>query len=265
MQSLAAWAQRAGKGTGIVTTTTVTHASPSGTYAHVSNRNFECDADVKKFNQNPDECEDIASQLINNRPGNKFKVIFGGGRTKFIPKTENDTDGNVGERDDGVNLINEWKNNRSGATYIYDKEGLDNLDYNRSEHVLGLFSPGHMSFNLDANRKKEPSLEQLTESAIRLLQKEQNGFFLFVEGGRIDHGHHEAQANKAVDETVQFSEAIQKAVKLTNRRDTLIVVTSDHAHTMSIAGYPDRGNNILKLNTWKSDIGKKLSAKVLRL
>lgn len=76
------------------------------------------------------------------------------------------------------------------------------------------------------------------------------------EGGRIDHGHHEAQAMKALDETVEFSEAIKKAVEMTSRNDTLIVVTSDHAHTMSVAGYPDRGNPILGLNTIKSDVGK---------
>lgn len=75
-------------------------------------------------------------------------------------------------------------------------------------------------------------------------------------GGRIDHGHHSAHAFKALDETVEFSNAIKRAVELTNRGDTLIVVTADHSHTMSISGYPDRGNPILGLNTMLSDVGE---------
>lgn len=74
-------------------------------------------------------------------------------------------------------------------------------------------------------------------------------------GGRIDHGHHAAQAIKALDETVQFSNSIKKAVEMTEREDTLIIVTADHAHTMSMSGYPDRGNPITGLNNILSDIG----------
>lgn len=74
-------------------------------------------------------------------------------------------------------------------------------------------------------------------------------------GGRIDHGHHGARAFLALDETVEFSNSIKRAVELTSRDDTLIIVTSDHAHTMSIAGYPDRGNPIAGLNSYLSDVG----------
>lgn len=256
VHSLAAWAQRAGKSTGIVTTTTVTHASPSATYAHSANRNFECDGDVMKQGQDPNECEDIASQLIRSKPGNKFKVIFGGGRTKFLPKTMKDHEGVDGERLDGIDLIEEWKRGHKGASVVFDRSSLLNLSASESDYVLGLFSPGHMSFNLDADREKEPTLLEMTETAIQLLQRDNKGFFLFVEGGRIDHGHHEGRAHKALDETVQFSQAIARALEMTNPENTLIVVTSDHAHTMSISGYPKRGNNILKLNTMKSDIGE---------
>lgn len=74
-------------------------------------------------------------------------------------------------------------------------------------------------------------------------------------GGRIDHAHHGSQAFKALDETVQFSNTIKRAVELTQRDDTLIIVTADHAHTMSISGYPDRGNPINGLNNVLSDFG----------
>lgn len=103
-----------------------------------------------------------------------------------------------------------------------------------------------MSYNLD-EPKDEPRLSKMTEKAIRILQKDKNGFFLFVEGGRIDMAHHEDQAKRAFDETVEFDKAIEIAAKLTDEKDTLIVVTADHAHTMTINGYPYRGNSILGL------------------
>lgn len=81
--------------------------------------------------------------------------------------------------------------------------------------------------------------------------------FKLILGGRIDHGHHSAQAVKALDETVEFSNAIKLGVEMTNRDDTLIVVTSDHSHTMSVSGYPDRGNPIFGLNNYLSDVGMK--------
>lgn len=84
----------------------------------------------------------------------------------------------------------------------------------------------------------------MTETAIRVLQQDNRGFFLFVEGGRIDMAHHDTLPHKALNETVEFSKAIQKAVDITNEEDTLIVVTSDHAHTMSFSGYAQRGSDV---------------------
>lgn len=182
VDSLLALAQRAGKGTGIVTTTTVTHASPAAAYSHSSNRRFECDGDVIKAEQNPHECEDIASQLIHNKPGRGINVIFGGGRTKFLPKSIIDVDGNEGERIDGHDLTAEWEKNKPNAKFIVDKDGLDNLSIEQTDYVLGLFSSHHMDYNLDADRKKQPSLVEMTEAAIKILQKDDDGYFLFVEG-----------------------------------------------------------------------------------
>ncbi|CAG2067383.1 unnamed protein product [Timema podura] len=70
-------------------------------------------------------------------------------------------------------------------------------------------------------------------------------FVCLSSGGRIDHAHHGTSAKKALDETVQFHEAVRVAAELTEEKDTLIVVTSDHAHVMSYSGYPTRGNDIL--------------------
>ena len=67
---------------------------------------------------------------------------------------------------------------------------------------------------------------------------------LFV-GGRIDHGHHDGKAKKALHETLSFEDAIKQAVDITNEEETLIIVTADHSHVFDIAGYPKRGNDIL--------------------
>lgn len=223
----------------------VTNASPAGTFAHTSNRLWECDTDVINLKKDPRECQDITSQLVKKNPGNKFKVIMGGGTGKFTPKKQRDVFGNFGERSDGENLIELWKRNNPNGKYVYDKTTLNALDLNRTASILGLFAPGHMSYKADANSSKEPTLAEMTATAIKLLQKEENGYFLFVEGGRIDHGNHETKAYKALDETIEFHKAIDTAIRSTSSKDTLIVVTADHSHTLSISGFPVRGNDIL--------------------
>ena len=85
----------------------------------------------------------------------------------------------------------------------------------------------------------------MTETAIKLLQKEANGYVLLVEGGRIDHAHHGGLAKISLEETIQFDLAIEAALAMTKRDDTLIIVSADHSHTLTISGYPNRGNDIL--------------------
>ena len=255
--SIASWAQDAGKATGIVTTTRVTHASPAGSYAHIANRDMESDADIKKMNlSSSSDCQDIASQLIYNEPGSKFNVILGGGRKKFLPTNVLAGVNTTGERLDSSNLIEDWMSSKRKykANYVTTKLELDQINYKKTDYLLGLFNENHLKYNLDNIDKQEPSLADMTEAAIKILKKNPKGFFLFVEGGRIDMAHHETKARKALDETVELSKAVQRAVQLTSTQDTLIVVTSDHEHTMSFAGYSNRGNNILGLNTEISTI-----------
>eukprot|EP00057_Strongylocentrotus_purpuratus_P020470 XP_011674944.1 PREDICTED: intestinal-type alkaline phosphatase 1-like [Strongylocentrotus purpuratus] len=105
-----------------------------------------------------------------------------------------------------------------------------------------------MRFASEAEDGDDPSLADMTEKAIRILQKEEKGFFLAVEGGRIDHAHHAGNAYNALGDTIAISYAVAKALEITDDGDTLIIVTADHAHTMGIAGYPDRGNPVLGLS-----------------
>lgn len=237
--SIARWAQLAGKRTGVVTTTRVTHASPAGIYAHVANRDWEDDTEQ----ENP-ACQDIAFQAIHGLTGSNLNVLMGGGRARFLPKNITDEEGETGRRGDGRNLIEEWLNLKgTNGAYVWDRKGLLSLDED-VDYVLGLFEGDHLQYNLEANLTSEPTLMELVEASLKVLNKGENGYFLFVEGGRIDHAHHDTKAKKAFDETAEFSKAVQRAVELTSQEDTLIVVTSDHAHTMSISGYPDRGSDI---------------------
>lgn len=250
--SILKWAQDAGMATGIVTTTRVTHASPAGTYAHVPFRDMECDADVlKKSKLDPVSCNfDIAKQLVYEEPGKDIKVIMGGGRNKFLPYnitlSKHEINGSRLDED----LVYRWKEDKiskkANATYITNVNDLKSLNIDKVDYLLGLFAPEHLAYHLD-NKKDQPTLEEMTETAIKILQKNANGFFLFVEGGEIDIGHHENLAHKALDETVEFAKAIRKASEMTSEEDTLIVVTADHAHTMSMSGYPARGHDILGL------------------
>lgn len=110
-----------------------------------------------------------------------------------------------------------------------------------------------MQYNLLANKTEEPTLVEMTEAAINVLSKGDKGYYLFVEGGQIDMAHHFNLAHLSLDETVMFSRAVDRAYQMTSRTDTLIVVTSDHSHTMTVNGYPYRGSNIFG-HSEKSDI-----------
>lgn len=96
-----------------------------------------------------------------------------------------------------------------------------------------------MEFNYKVNGISDdiPTLSEMTMKAIDILSRNPNGYFLFVEGGRIDHGLHDTHAHIAIDETAEFSRTIDLARKMVDTNDTLMVVTADHAHTMTVSGY----------------------------
>ncbi|XP_055682601.1 membrane-bound alkaline phosphatase-like [Lutzomyia longipalpis] len=243
------WSLDSCKGVGLVTTTRITHATPAGLFAHIADRYWENDVEVEDDNCDPETTDDIAEQLIRSKVGSKLKVILGGGRSEFLDKSVTDEEQNPGLRGDGQNLIEEWKTERSkdgNAEYIWRKSELLGLDVNSTDYLLGLFEGDHMKFHLDAVADpEEPTLSELVATAIKMLQKEEKGYFLFVEGGKIDVAHHESWTRRALDETLEFSNAVQLAREMTSEEDTLIVVSADHGHTMTFAGYPSRGADVL--------------------
>lgn len=192
----------------------------------------------------PKQTLDIARQLVEGDVGKKFKVILGGGRREFRDKSTYDEENNQGKRGDGKDLIDTWlkdHNQNGNASYVWNKQGLNAIDSSRTDYLLGLFDSDHCLYNFEIDEKKltesKPRLSEMTEAAIKLLNKDTNGYFLFVEGAKIDMAHHETWARAALEDTKEFSNAVLKAVELTNSDETLIIVTADHAHTMTYNGY----------------------------
>jgi alkaline phosphatase len=249
-----------GKSTGVVTTARLTHATPAATYSRSANRGWESD---NKIPDSEKDCIDIAAQLINfeenfnqlfpNSETDGIEVLMGGGRRHFLPNDpafnqENPEDSNAeGKRTDGRHLINEWKDKHPSGVYVNNEKGFQDIDINKSSHILGLFHPSHMRYQMDRknDRLGEPSLKDMTMLALDKLSKNDNGYFLMVESGRIDHAHHAGNAYNALHDTIALSDAVKAVVNSVNLDETLIIVTADHSHVFTIAGYPKRGNDIL--------------------
>lgn len=274
-----------GMAAGVVSTARVTHATPAACYAHASERNWECDSNYSTSNGvyagRTNLPKDIAAQLLDCNGGTSLDVVLGGGRYYFMKDSQADpeytymkgkrlstrTTGPLPPRD----LIDEWKRlpgrvfNVSTGTinsttpavnprsaYVWNKAQFDSVKANLSSYdrLMGLFEPSHVQYEADRtdDAAGEPSLSEMATTAVDVLSRNRNGYFLMVEGGRIDHAHHAGNAYRAIADTVAFSDAV-RAVAAKVGPDTLIVVTADHSHTFTIAGYPVRGNPILGLVT----------------
>ncbi len=252
-KTLLEMAEDDGKSTGVVTTARLTHATPGACYAHTADRDWEADGDIFRIARAAYDAKfpDIARQLIEFNYGDGLEVAMGGGRTKFLPNSANDPEYNdkKGERLDGRDLTKEWTTKYKNSDYVWNKRQFDAIDAKKTKHLLGLFEPSHLQFEHDRPKDSagEPSLSEMTAKAIDVLSNNKKGFFLMVEGGRIDHAHHLGNAYRALTETIEFSNAVKTALSKVNLKDTLIIVTADHSHTFTMGGYPIRGNNILGL------------------
>jgi alkaline phosphatase len=265
LKTILEYAADAGKATGIVSTARVTHATPAALYAHIAARDWEADTNLPvtaggvPCRGAATAVKDIARQLIEVSPAvrSSLKVALGGGRTYFLPAQINGADffdpeypAIKGRRADGRDLTGEWLSTRgAGAAYAWNKAQFDAVNPATTSHLLGLFEPSHVQYEADKaiDGAGEPTLTEMTAKSLAMLKKEPKGFFLHVEGGRIDHAHHAGNAKRALIETIEFANAVRYAVEHTDPANTLIIVTADHSHTFTLAGYPSRGNPILGL------------------
>ena len=221
-----------GMSTGVVTTARLTHATPAAAYAHICNRNGE---------------NDIASQAV---PGNKnfnsalgsgVDVLLGGDSTYWRPVGAVPAAPTLG-RTDKADLVKDMQG--AGYSFVSDVTGLNSFTPGANKKLFGLFdqavAQGHMSYEADRNPALEPSIAQMTTKAIDVLSQNKKGYFLMVEGGRIDHALHETNGKRALIDTVAFDDAIKAAIAKVDLKNTLIVVTADHDHTLVLNGYAKR-------------------------
>ncbi|MGI9336432.1 MAG: alkaline phosphatase, partial [Gammaproteobacteria bacterium] len=243
----------AGLATGTISTARLTHATPASSYAHAPDRDFEDDTKLEKAIWKGAGCKDIASQLIEFEYGDGIEVAMGGGRRHFIPKEMADPEDapKTGGRGDGRDLTKEWlqKYDNKGAAYVWNTEQFNAIDVANTNALLGLFDRSHMEYEADRDKDRsgEPSLAEMTAKSIEILSKNTNGYILQVEGGRVDHANHATNAARMLADAVAVSDAVEVAMKMVNLEETLIIVTADHSHVLTISGYPQRGNPILGL------------------
>ena len=234
-------AERLGKDTGIVTTTRITHATPAAMYAHSVERDWESN---ERLPQSAVEngCQDIARQLIEYRQSNPDQdgvdIILGGGTRHFLPKPDG------GKRTDGRNLMQEWQAQK-GQFVVTNAEELANADLTQGRW-LGLFSSSHIPY-VDQRDSQVPGLLAMTQAAWKRLNQNDQGFVLVIEAGRIDHAHHAGNAYRALREAEELHQTMAWVLEQANLDDTLVITTADHSHTLTLAGYPTRGNPILGL------------------
>lgn len=224
-----------GKSTAMVTTARVTHATPATTYAHSSDRNWESDEYMPQAARDLG-CQDIASQWVDAEQS-PLDILLGGGRRHFLPKEQG------GKRLDQRDLIQEWKHKGHYISTLDELNKLSKADQD-NKPWLGLFSNSHMDY---AHQRpvQQPNLQQMTAAALKHLQRNEEGYALVIESGRIDHGHHAGIAYKALTETQELHETVAWLLTQVDLDETLIIVTADHSHTLTLAGDATRGNPIL--------------------
>lgn len=187
---------------GLVTTAAVYDASPAAFATHGPTRR---------------DYRAIVNRYLEIGPD----VLLGGGRDQFLPKGQHGSN-----RSDEQDIIAAFT--RKGYSYVSDKQQLEQT---RRGKVLGLFSRGDMSFELDRDPLSEPSIYDMTRAAIRLLQEEnQRGFFLFVESENVDSAAHLSDVASVIRDYREFDRAVGLAYDFYRKhpRETLIIVTSDH-------------------------------------
>ncbi|KXG84482.1 alkaline phosphatase [Agrobacterium bohemicum] len=211
------------KSIGIVTTSELQDATPAAVVSHTRKRADKAEITGMMFDVKPD-------------------VVLGGGSAYFLGK---DTPGS--KRKDDKDYIKLFK--EAGYTLATDKSELEKAEGSNTGKLLGLFHTSNMDTLLDRNFLKkgtvdkfpnQPGLVDMTKAALGELSKNQDGFFLMVEAANIDKMSHPLDWDRAVIETIEFDKAVGVAREFAAKNpDTLIVVTGDHTHGVSIIGTVD--------------------------
>ena len=227
--TLAELAKARGMAVGVVTTTRVTDATPAAVYAHACHRSMETD---------------IAAALVPGGAGYNpalgprgLEVVLGGGTKAFAGA------GQGGMRPDGRDLLAELR--AKGYRSATDTAQLNAVDPASGAPLIGLFAPGNLAYDAARDPARDPGLAAMAQKAVSILARNPKGFFLMVEGGLIDLALHDTNAKRALQEVVAFDNTIKATIAQMQAIDpglknTLIVVTADHDHTLLLNGYARR-------------------------
>ncbi|WP_406848712.1 alkaline phosphatase [Taylorella equigenitalis] len=211
-----------GMAVGIVTTASVTDATPAAVTAHTRRRG---DQDY------------IAADFLAeyHRPD----VLLGGGIRYFVPKVQAGS-----KRKDETDVIKDFE--AKGFTYVGNRKEMNAAPDDKP--LLGLFASNHMDVYMDREHipnkevtkgfDDQPNLVEMTKKALDIVSKNPNGFYLMVEGASIDKQIHTMDWQRAVYDAIEMDKAVEYAKNWSkqNGDDTLIVVIADHAHGISITG-----------------------------
>lgn len=195
-------AKAAGKSTGLISTSRVTHATPGAYGCHIEDRGDDNDIMKHMVYQNID-------------------VVFGGGSRHLIPTSEG------GKRTDGVNLIEVLESR--GVTYVDNKtdfEAMGDVD-----KAWGLFNASHMDADIDRDEMNpdEPSIAEMTAKALDILSKNEDGFFIMVEGSQVDWAGHQNDPAWMVTDFIAFDDAVKVALDFAmDNGDTMVIAFPDH-------------------------------------
>ena len=247
-------AKRRGMAVGVVTTTRVTDATPAAVFSHACHRGMETD---------------IAAALVPGGVGynsalgpSGLDVLLGGGTKSFLGTADG------GIRPDGRNLLAELR--AKGVRTVADTGELYAVDAASGAPLVGLFAPGNLGYDAARNQARDPGLAAMASTAISVLSKNPNGFFLVVEGGLIDLALHDTHAKRALQEVVSFDNTLKATIDRMRVLDpglknTLIVVTADHDHTLLLNGYSPRTGKTTPDNPGVLGLMRKISDGTLRL
>ncbi|OIW33623.1 alkaline phosphatase-like protein [Coniochaeta ligniaria NRRL 30616] len=211
-------ARRAGYRTGLVVTTDVTDATPASFAAHV----------YWRFQNDEIALQEVGEGVL----GRSVDLMFGGGRCRFLP---NSTEGSC--RGDDVDVAGIARD-KHGWTWADDRAGFEAMGGGRNVSLpaLGLFAGGDVPFEIDRRNMADvyPSLSEMAGTAIRALEEatkdSEKGFFLMIEGSRIDHAGHFNDPAAQVREVLEYDRTFKLVLDFLEESETegVLVATSDH-------------------------------------